>query len=226
MAGASWLDRFEGLGALDEATRGELLRAGRVVAMPAGRRIFGPGQAPSSFLLLLEGSVRVHQISESGREIVLYRVSEGESCALTTACLLGYQDYIAEAIAETDIRAVAIPRQTFDELVARSPQFRQFVFLAFSRRVTDLCRLIDEVAFQRLDMRLAGRLIERSHGADAIDLTHQELAAELGTAREVVSRQLNELQRRGWIAVSRGHIEIKDRAALESLAHVSSNPPA
>jgi CRP/FNR family transcriptional regulator len=219
MIGASWLDRFEGLQALDAAARSELVKAGRIVEMPAGRRIFGPGQAPSSFILLLEGSVRVHQVSESGREIVLYRVSEGESCALTTACLLGYQDYIAEAVAETDIRAVAIPRQTFDDLVSRSIAFRKFVFMAFSRRVTDLCRLIDEVAFQRLDIRLAARLIERSHGGDALALTHQELAAELGTAREVVSRQLHEMQRRGWIASSRGHIEIKDRAALESLAH-------
>ena len=218
MAIASWLDRFEGLASLDQTTRDELVRAGRVVEMPAGRRIFGPGQAPSSFLLLLDGSVLVHQTSDSGREIVLYRVSEGESCALTTACLLGYQDYIAEAIAETDIRAVAIPRQTFDDLVARSAQFRRFVFLAFSRRVTDLCRLIDEVAFQRLDVRLAGRLIERSHGGDVLLLTHQELASELGTAREVVSRQLHELQRRGWIAVSRGHIDIKNRNALEALA--------
>lgn len=214
----TWLGLFEGLRSLDDVSKAELLRSGRIVEMPAGRRIFGPGQAPSSFMLLLEGSVRVHQISESGREIVLYRVSEGESCALTTACLLGYEDYIAEAITETDIRAVAIPRGTFDELVARSPVFRQFVFMAFSRRITDLCRLIDEVAFQRLDVRLAGRLIERSHSTSSIDLTHQELAAELGTAREVVSRQLHELQRRGWIAYSRGHIEIKDRAALEGLA--------
>lgn len=214
----TWLDRFEGLRSLDDVSKAELLRAGRIVEMAAGRRIFGPGQAPSSFMLLLEGSVRVHQISESGREIVLYRVSEGESCALTTACLLGYEDYIAEAITETGIRAVAIPRRTFDDLVARSSVFRQFVFMAFSRRITDLCRLIDEVAFQRLDVRLAGRLIERSHSTSSIDLTHQELAAELGTAREVVSRQLHELQRRGWIAYSRGHIEIKDRAALAGLA--------
>ena len=218
MAVTSWLDRFEGLQSLDEATRAELLKAGRIVEMPAGRRIFGPGQAPSSFMLLLEGSVRVHQVSESGREIVLYRVSEGDTCALTTACLLGYQDYIAEAVSETNVRAVAIPRQTFDDLVARSPAFRQFVFMAFSRRVTDLCRLIDEVAFQRLDVRLAARLIERSHGGASLDITHQDLAAELGTAREVVSRQLHELQRRGWIAYSRGHIEIRDRASLETLA--------
>ncbi|MEZ5818490.1 MAG: Crp/Fnr family transcriptional regulator [Hyphomicrobiaceae bacterium] len=218
MAGSSWIDRFEGLASLDEASRAELLRAGRVVEMPAGRRILGPGQAPSSFMLLLEGSVRVHQISDSGREIVLYRVSEGEGCALSTACLLGYEDYVAEAVAETDVRAVAIPRQTFDDLIGRSPGFRQFVFQAFSRRITDLCRLIDEVAFQRLDIRLAARLLERAGPSGSVSLTHQELAAELGTAREVVSRQLNEMQRRGWIASGRGHIEIVDRKAIEKLA--------
>lgn len=219
MTEPSWIDRFEGLSALDEDARGRLLQAGHVVEMPAGRRIFGPGQAPSSFLLLLEGSVRVHQVSEGGREIVLYRVTEGESCALTTACLLGYEDYIAEAVAETDVRAVAIPRKTFDDLVASSPTFRRFVFMAFSRRITGLCRVIDEIAFQRLDIRLAARLLERAGATDTIALTHQELAAELGTAREVVSRQLHEMQRRGWIASGRGHIEIRDRTALEALAH-------
>lgn len=218
MAGASWIDRFEALSSLDEASRAELLRAGRVVQMPAGRRILGPGQPPSSFMLLLEGSVMVHQTSESGREIVLYRVSEGESCALTTSCLLGGEDYVAEAVAETDIRAVAIPRQTFDDLVARSPVFRRFVFGAFNRRITDLCRLIDEVAFQRLDMRLAARLLERAGDGTGVSLTHQELAAELGTAREVVSRQLHEMQRRGWISSGRGHIEIRDRDALQALS--------
>ncbi|MDX2158781.1 MAG: Crp/Fnr family transcriptional regulator [Hyphomicrobiaceae bacterium] len=218
MAGAEWLAEFSGLSSLDDDARETLRRSGRVVEMPAGRRIFGPGQAPDSFLLLLTGSVRVHQISESGREIVLYRVSAGESCALTTACLLGYDAYGAEGIAETDIRAVAIPRSTFDELVSRSAQFRRFVFMGFSRRMTDLFRLIEEVAFQRLDIRLAGKLLERSQGGATIDLTHQELAAELGTAREVVSRQLQELQRRGWILPGRGHIEIKDRTALERLA--------
>ena len=219
MAVASWIERFEGLASLDQYARGELLRTGRIVEMPAGRRIFGPGQAPSSFMLMLEGTVRVHQISESGREIVLFRVTEGESCALTTACLLGYQDYIAEAVAETNIRAVAIPRETFDRLVARSAAFRHFVFMAFSRRVTDLCRVIDEVAFQRMDIRLAARLLDRAGTGSTLSLTHQELAAELGTAREVVSRQLHELQRRGWIVSGRGNIEIKDRAAIEALAH-------
>lgn len=218
MAGATWIDRFEDLGRLDEDSRAELLRAGRVVEMPAGRRILGPGQPPSSFMLLLEGSVRVHQVSESGREIVLYRVSEGESCALTTSCLIGGDDYVAEAVAETNIRAVAIPRQTFDDLIARSPVFRQFVLGSFSRRIMDLCRLVDEVAFQRLDIRLAGRLLELAGDKPSLTLTHQELAGELGTAREVVSRQLHEMQRRGWIVSGRGHIEIRDPEALRALA--------
>ena len=97
---------------------------------------------------------------------MLYRVAAGESCALTTACLMGYEDYPAEAIAETDIRAVAIPRATFDDLIARSAEFRRFVFTAFSTRVTNLFRIIDEVAFSRMDIRLAHKLLELSHGAD------------------------------------------------------------
>ncbi len=218
MQDASWIDQFIGLGALPAADRERIERAGRAIALPAGSRIFGPGQSPESFLLLVEGSVRVHQVSEGGREIVLYRVSAGESCALTTACLMGYDDYQAEAVAETAIRAVMIPRQLFDELVSESAVFRRFVFTAFSRRITDLLRIIDEVAFQRVDIRLAGKLLELAAGANVVTRTHQELAAELGTAREVISRQLHELQRRGWIASGRGHIDIRDGAALARLA--------
>ena len=189
-----------------------------MIALPEGSRIFGPGQAPESYVLLLEGTVRVQQASESGREIVLYRVTSGESCALTTACLMGYQDYLAEAIAETDIRAVAVPRTTFDALIARSSDFRRFVFTAFSRRVTDLFRIIEDVAFSRMDIRLAQKLIELAKETGQIAVTQQQLASELGTAREVISRMLAEFQRRGWIASARGNIAIEDQNALRRLA--------
>ena len=160
----------------------------------------------------------MQQVSESGREIVLYRVSAGESCALTTACLMGYEDYPAEAIAETDVRAVAIPRATFDTLIAASPEFRQFVFTAFSARVTSLFRIIDEVAFSRMDIRLAQKLLELSRGAASLAGTQQQLASELGTAREVISRILSEFHRRGWVSSTRGSIAIDNRPALEKLA--------
>jgi CRP/FNR family transcriptional regulator len=113
---------------------------------------------------------------------------------------------------------VAIPRSTFDDLIARSAAFRRFVFTAFSTRVTDLFRIIDEVAFSRIDVRLAQRLLERANADGHLQLTHQQLAAELGTAREVVSRQLNEFQRRGWISTSRGAIDIARPDALRQLA--------
>jgi CRP/FNR family transcriptional regulator len=213
-----WTQRFPGLAGLAQAERQTLEAASRIVHLPAGSRIFGPGQAPQNYLLLLGGGIRVSQASETGREIVLYRVAAGESCALTTVCLLGEDDYQAEAIAETDVESVAIPRATFDDMIARAPAFRRFVFEAFSRRVTDLCKLIDEVAFQRMDMRLAHKLVELTGGADTLALTHQQLATELGTAREVVSRQLHEFQRRGWVSAARGNLTILDRAAIERIA--------
>jgi len=210
-----WIDGFPGLNRLSSELRASLTEHNAIIALPIGSRIYGPGQSPESYLLLLEGTVRVQQVSESGHEIVLYRVSEGESCALTTACLMGYEDYLAEAIAETPVRAVAIPRATFDDLIARSPEFRRFVFTAFSTRITNLFRIIDDVAFSRMDLRLAGKLLELSHKTGTVAGTQAQLAAELGTAREVVSRMLSEFQRKHWVSLSRGSIAILDRKALE-----------
>lgn len=219
---AEWIDHFPGLMRLAPGLVGTLIEASRVIDLPRGTRLFGPGQAPESYILLLEGSVRVQQVSETGREIVLYRVAAGESCALTTACLMGYEEYQAEGVAETDIRAVAIPRATFDDLIARSAEFRKFVFTAFSVRVTNLLRVIEEVAFARLDIRLAQKLLELGRTSGRVAFTHQQLAAELGTAREVVSRQLTEFQRRGWIATARGAIQLLDPGALETLVRHNS----
>lgn len=214
----TWLDRFAGLAKLEPPVRDLLLSRSAIIAAPAGSVIFGPGKSPENMLFLLDGVVRVQQVSESGHDIVLYRITAGESCVLTTACLLAYDDYAAEGIAETDVQAAAVPRDVFDELVAQSKSFRNFVFAAFSKRITDLFLMIDEVAFQRLDVRLADRLLKLSGGADTVATTHQKLAVELGTAREVVSRQLQEFQRRGWISQARGAVTLQDRAGLLKLA--------
>ena len=213
-----WIDHFPGLRRLPGDMLASLAGQSSIIDLPAGSRIYGPGQSPEAYLLLLEGTLRVQQVSENGREIVLYRVTDGESCALTTACLMGYEDYLAEAIAETDVKAVAIARAAFDDLIARSPEFRRFVFTAFSTRVTNLFRIIDEVAFSRMDIRLAAKLVELSHGGETVTATQQQLAAELGSAREVISRMVSEFQRRGWVSPSRGNIAITDRPALERLA--------
>ena len=213
-----WTKGFPPLRQLPAADFARLREGSVIVSLSAGSRIFGPGQAPENFLLLIEGTIRVQQVSEGGREIVLYRVSAGESCALTTACLMGYEEYLAEGIAETAVKAVAIPRSLFDELIASSRDFRRFIFTAFSRRVTDLFRVIEEVAFARIDVRLAQRLLQLAGDKPHVSATHQDFANELGSAREVISRQIQEFQRRGWIRATRGEIELIDKAALGRLA--------
>jgi CRP/FNR family transcriptional regulator, anaerobic regulatory protein len=215
---SDWIDRFSGLSRLSAEVRATLMQKSTVVALPQGTVIFGPGKTPDNLLLLLDGRVRVQQVSETGRDIVLYRVEAGESCVLTTACVMAYEDYSAEGIAETDIRAAAIPRAVFDQLVSESVEFRTFIFTAYSKRITDLFLVIEEIAFQRLDIRLAQKLLDLARGTGQVRATHQQMAAELGTAREVVSRQLGEFQRRGWIGQSRGVIDLLDIPGLETRA--------
>ena len=213
-----WIEQFPGLSRLEPAIRDALNRKSAVVTVREGSVIFGPGKSPENLLLLLEGRVRVQQVSEAGREIVLYRVEAGQSCVLTTACLLAHEGYSAEGIAETDVRAVAIPRTVFDDLIAQSVTFRTFIFTAYSKRITDLFQIIEDIAFQRVDIRLAQKLLDLARGTGQIKATHQQLAAELGTAREVISRQLGEFQRRGWIRQSRGSVELVEPDGLERLA--------
>jgi CRP/FNR family transcriptional regulator len=213
-----WVERFPGLSRLEPATKQLLLARGTIISMPAKTMVFGPGNSPENMLFLLDGTVRVQQVSDTGHEIVLYRIHAGESCVLTTACLLAYDDYSAEGIAETAVQAAAIPRSLFDDLVAQSKSFRDFVFAAFSKRITDLFLMIDEVAFQRLDVRLADKLIQLSDENHIVATTHQKLSVELGTAREVVSRQLQEFHRRGWIEQSRGRVTLLDPVQLAQLA--------
>lgn len=222
---ADWTTRFDGLARLERPVRDTLLRESAVVTVPEGTVIFGPGKPPANLLLMLEGRVRVQQVSEAGREIVLYRVEAGESCVLTTACLLAHEDYSAEGIAETGVRAVAIPRRVFDELVSRSVAFRTFIFTAYAKRITDLFLVIEEIAFQRLDIRLAQKLLDLARGTGRIRATHQQLAAELGTAREVVSRTLGEFQRRGWVRQARGMIDLVDDTSVRRLAALDPHEP-
>jgi CRP/FNR family transcriptional regulator len=147
----------------------------------------------------------------------LYRVEAGATCIVTTACVLAGLPYDAEGIAETDIQAQALPIGRFFQLLGQSATFREFVFRAFGTRIADLLMLIEEVAFGRIDQRLASHLLERSRGRGTLRVTHHDLAVDLGTAREVVSRQLKEFERKGWVILARGQIELAEVAALQAL---------
>lgn len=215
---SNWIERISGLEQLPEELQEQLLAQSKIVSLPEGEVIFGPGRVPENLLLLLEGTIRVQHLSTEGREIVLFRVTGGDSCILTTACLLAYEDYAAEGVAETDIEAVAIPRAIFEDLVSTSKDFRKFMFQAYSKRIADLFLTIEEIAFQRMDVRLAQRLLEMDRGSHIIKATHAQLAAELGTAREVITRQLREFQRRSWVKIGRGSLELLDIDGLTRLS--------
>lgn len=213
-----WTERFQGTRDLPRAVRDRLIEAARVVRFAKGSQVFGPDNVPDSLLFLFEGTIRVSQTSDSGRDIVLYRVEAGESCVLTNACMLAEEAYNAEGLAETDVTAIILPKPAFDRLAAEEPTFRRFVFAAFSRRLIDLLRVIEDVAFGRLDVRLAQRIIALAGHQAEVSATHQQLASELGTAREVISRILQDFQKRGLITQSRGRITLSDRQALATLA--------
>lgn len=213
-----WIEAFPLLHNLDTATRNHLLAAALPVSLPEGVMVFREGAECSNYLLVLQGSVRVQKLSESGHEIVLYRVESGQSCVLTTSCLLACETYNAEAVSESPVEAIAIPNALFQELLAASPEFRAFVFATYADRISGLLMLIDAIAFGRMNGRLAAKLTELEDAEGAITMTHQELARELGTAREVVSRLLKEFERRGWLNLGRGRIQIRDHGALQQQA--------
>jgi CRP/FNR family transcriptional regulator len=215
-----WLKHFPALAAIDDAVWREAAVEVMPLTVPAGQQLFREGDSCSNFLLVLDGAVRVQKLSEGGREIVLYRVEEGQSCILTTACMLGGKAYNAEAITETEVQAIALPNSAFQKALNGSQGFREFVFGAYADRVTELLMLIDAISFGRIDQRLVTHLLAHADNGGELKVTHQELARDLGTAREVVSRMLKEFERRGLLRLGRGRITVQDRSAMQQAVAV------
>ena len=210
--------RCPSLSRITDAAGQAILSRSAIVDMPAGSNVFRQGDHCPHYLLVLEGSVRVFARAENGREIVLYHIHAGGSCVLTTSCLMGGGSYPAEGITETDVRALAISTEDFNRGLAESSTLRSFIFESYGERMRDLILLVEEVAFSRIDVRLARHLLALAHHSNVIDVTHQSLALELGTAREVVSRQLKEFERRGWINLRRGQVTLLKQSSMKQLS--------
>ena len=216
MAGA-WFDKMAALAGLDEAARAQLAAiAPRLV--PRGTVVFRAGDEARAFFIVLAGRIAVTITAPTGREILLYEVAGGETCVQTTLALLGDRRYEGEARVAEDAEAIVIPRQAFDRLMVESATFRSFVFASFGRRLSDVIHLLEKVAFLPVESRLAALLLLRAGGGATVAATHQELAAAIGSAREVVSRRLDLLRDRGIVALARGQVTIRDRRALEAIA--------
>lgn len=200
---------------LPDAAVDEIVRAAAPRQAPAGTILFEAASPCTGFPMLLEGSVRVVKTAPNGREVQLYRVTPGESCLLSSSCLLGGSAYSATGIAETAVILLALPPALFHRLLAEHKAFRDYVFGLFSERMADLMALVEAVTFHKLDQRLAALLLGKG---ELVRATHQGLADELGSVREMVSRLLSNFQDRGWVALGREQIRITDAAALRRLA--------
>lgn len=196
----------------------EFRQAASLVRLPAGSDVFAEGDQVDAIALLLSGTVRVYAIGETGREITLYRFGLGESCVLTTSAILNRRTFPAIATVEQDGEAVLIPAEIFRRWVQRSDLWRDFVFDMLSQRLASLMEVLDDVTFRRMDARVASLLLTRSRVQNPMRLTHQQIAAELGTSREVISRLLEEFARRGLVRIGRGEVEVVDAAGLQARA--------
>lgn len=193
-----------------------LCRREAIANIPEGTELFGERQPCRGFPLLISGSIKVVKSTSAGREMLLYKIEPGGSCVISSSCLLGHMAYTARGVAETPLRMTALPVSLFERLIGEDAAFRSFVFNLLAERIAELMQLVEEVAFQRLDQRLARLLLSKSA---PIRTTHQALADELGSVREIVSRLLKGFADQGLVSLGREHIDLRDQAGLKRLAN-------
>lgn len=209
------LQLYPAVGAIPEPALSSVLDGeARMLKVAAGTELFHEGAPCQGFPLLFEGELRVARGSSQGRALELYRVTPGELCVVSTSCVFGHVPLVAHGVATAPSELLVLSPAGFDRWIGVEP-FRHFVLGVFADRLADLMSLAEAVAFQRLDQRLAGALL--GHGT-TVSATHQRLADELGTVREIVTRLLKRFERSGWVTLGREHIELRDPAALRALA--------
>lgn len=199
---------------LDRAALDEFHRCAVKVTLPAGRFICSEGDRCAQVPILLKGSARVYKTGAAGREITLYRIEPGETCILTASCVISGTDFPAYAVTDQECEAWVIPAPTFAAWIDRFQPWREFIFNLLSRRFASLIEVVEEVAFRRLDSRVASYLIQASGDGPEIHATHEAIAFDLGSSREVISRVLKEFEREGMVMLARGHVTVVDPDGL------------
>lgn len=221
MTSPLWCQTVQELATLGDRARA-VLDGLAVQDLPKGQVLFRAGDVAQGFVVVLSGRIEVNLTHAGGRGILLYAVEPGQSCVQTTLGLMADDAYSGEAVAVTDLRLVMIPRGVFQRLMDEEPGFRRFVMAAFGRRMQDVTRLLEQVAFESVESRLAGALLELAVEG-VVQATQGELATRIGSAREVISRRLDSFQRKGWVETDRGAVRILDKKALAAAANVTQS---
>ena len=213
-----WVKSAPDLAMLDDQTLSRL-NALTPMQVPAGTVLFSPGDAVKGYVIVLKGRVSVSLTGSSGREILLYAVTPGQSCIQSTLGLMGGEAYTAEAVAENDSTLVLLHKELFLSLINDSKDFRDLVFSTFSRHMQTMMHLLERVAFQRVECRLASYMLDRADQDGMLHATQQELAIAVGSAREVISRKLDIWSHQGWVQTMRGKVKVLDKSALLALTN-------
>ncbi len=210
------LESFPALRGLDGALHARLAHTLVWHRVPRDTPLFAAGDPCHAFPLLVEGEIQVMRSTPDGHEIELYRVRPGESCIVSTSCLLGDAQYPARGQATVGAVLALLPQAVFDELIAVHVPFRQYVFGLFAERLGHMMQRVEDVAFRSLSRRIAAVLLDAPDGV--METTHERLAAQIGASREAVSRVLKKLEEAGCIALGRGRVSVVDRAHLQAEA--------
>jgi CRP/FNR family transcriptional regulator len=193
----------------------ELCHAADYVKLSPGQHICMEGRSCTHLALVLSGTARVYKLGETGREITLYRVEAGESCVLTLSCIVSGKLFPAFALSESEIEAIIIPTDKVRSLMEQQPTWRDYAWSLIASRLAGVIALVEEITFKRMDERLAHYLQQqRQQHGEKLTITHQQIAADLGTSREVISRLLKDLQQRGELTLGRGQITLTNLTVM------------
>ena len=213
------LDRFAFYRQAPKSIQEELEQLARPVHLEPGSFFIHEGDMTSHFALVCSGDLRVFKTSENGRQITLYYVNDNQACLINMLSIFLGTQSPASAIAETDVEALIIPAETFRSLLRTSDEIRNYVFTMISKRMIDVITLVDEITFQKMDKRLADYLLhsfeKQNPSSHSLTITHQVIAEDLGSAREVISRLLKKFERSGAIQLGRGKIQLLDKSILQ-----------
>jgi CRP/FNR family transcriptional regulator len=211
-----WKRRFPPVAALPNDDFARIARVIHFPTLAAGQVAYEQEGACENYLMCIEGRTRITKMSSAGREMLLYKVEDGGTCVLTTQCLLSRTNFPAESVAEARTELAAIPAAWFYRFMAEIPAFRDMVIADYTKLLGAMFSFVDAVAFATVEQRLARRLLIEAGETMKVGKTHQQLASDVGSVREIVSRHLGEWERHGWVRNGRGQIQILDRTALAS----------
>lgn len=203
---------------ISEEIEKEIIAKALVRKIPPNNIITNEGDSCTYFTFVITGSVRVYKLSETGKEITLYRIEEGESCILTASCILSLKKFPAISLTESEVTALLIPSDVFLSWVNAYPFWRNYVYDLMAKRISAIITIVEEIAFKRIDRRLTEFLVRSFDKEPVLHMTHAFIASELGTAREVISRLLKDFENHGVVELSRGKIKLLDMKMLKNFS--------